>query len=344
MNDAEHMPLYVLFGVIMAAMLAGIFIVQYNRQLEARVDEQAQALVDDLARVAFAAFSSEQPSFPLPQSLGGSVYELSVDDEASTFIVCITAGKQSGMSYYSTVNVSLRVENSDFSPGGQVYFWRSGGLVIVSSSPISISPENILPQATAEPPDFYRFAKEDAKVATAIVASYFHLLELGYSNVDVVGYKYQGGRVQVQIAGKVGGNIFGMSVAGHENDENVGMVDNSWVVDNFTSIENIDDAIACPSVENAYSSGWLYSPSQVLEYLRMRTWRRVSDGSIVVVPENATIRAAAATTNVSTYPTWRVEWRADNYYVLHYRAMPWWAQENMPGFVFQSTPELEGIT
>ena len=137
MDEAEHMPFYILFGVIVAAMLAGIFIVQYNRQLAARVDEQAQALANDLARISFTAFSREQPSFLLPRNLGGSDYELSVDENTSTFIVHIKASRQSGMSYYPTANVSLSIENPNFVSSGSVYFQCRGDNVVVSSSPIA---------------------------------------------------------------------------------------------------------------------------------------------------------------------------------------------------------------
>jgi len=335
-DEAEHMPFYILFGVIVAAMLAGIFIVQYNRQLEARVDEQAQALANDLARISFTAFSREQPSFLLPRNLGGSDYELSVDENSSTFIVHIKAGRQSGMSYYSAANVSLSIENSNFVPSGGVYFQRRGNNVVVSSSPIAAQGENILPPATATPPEFYGFAKENAKAATAITAAYFAFEN--YSQADATGYKIEGDNVLVRIS--FGGENLYFKVGGYENRDKVGNVDNSWIVTSPTP-DNLASVITCTSVENAYASGWLYSPAEALAYLRSRTW--MSGDTPVVVPANALVRAAAATTNVSTYVTWRVEWQADVYYVLHYRAMPWWAQENSPGFVFQSEPELEAI-
>jgi hypothetical protein len=349
-DDAEHMPFYILFGVIVAAMLAGIFIVQYNRQLEARVDEQAQALANDLARISFTAFSREQPSFLLPRNLGGSDYELSVDENSSTFIVHIKAGKQSGMSYYSTANVSLSIENSNFVPSGSVYFQRRSDNVVVSSSPIAAQGGNILPPATATPPDFYfenentfyNFAKENAKAATAITAAYFSALE-NNQQVDVTGYEFDNGNdniIFVQISSG-GENIFGVMVGGYENQDNVGKVDNSWIVTSLTTIGNLTSPIACPSIENADNYGLLYSPAEALAYLRSRTWQ-IGD-NLIVVPANASVHAAAATTNVSTYITWRVEWQADVYYVLHYQAMPWWAQENSPGFVFQSEPELEPV-
>jgi len=363
-DDAEHMPFYVLFGVIVAAMLAGIFIVQYNRQLEARVDEQAQALANDLARISFAAFSREQPSFSLPQNLGGSDYELSLDENSSTFIVHIKAGRQSGMSYYSTANVSLSVENSNFVPGGSVYFRRGIDNVIVSS--LSIKPENLPAPTTATPPEsyfenenaFYNFAKRNAKAATAIAAAYFFALDnLGYPStsdnapLDAVGYsEVLGGpdNILVQLGYNSGDNWenrFGVRVIDNQIDEAAPEweIVSAWVVTDLYPENFIEELTLCPSIENADDYGLLYSPVEALAYLRSRTWQRINDNLIVVVPAEATIRAAAATTNVSTYITWRVEWQADVHYVLHYRAMPWWAQENSPGFVFQSEPELEAV-
>jgi hypothetical protein len=338
------MPFYILFGVIVATMLAGIFIMQYNRQLEARVDEQARALANDLARISFTAFSREQPSFLLPRNLGGSDYELSVDENTSTFIVHIKAGKQSGMSYYSAANVSLSEDNFNPVSGGSVYFQRRGDNVVVSSSPIAAQEENLLPPVTATPPEFYGFAKENAKVATAIAAAYFSTLENTPAKdednnpLDVLGYE-PGENLLVQLGYRGGENLFSVKVSGYENENDIGKVDNSWIVTSLTvDNDNLSSPITCPSVENAYASGWLYSPGEALAYLRSRTW--MSGDNIVVVPADALVQVAAATTKVSTYPTCRV---AFDGYVIYYRAMPWYWADNAPGFVFQSEPELEPV-
>jgi hypothetical protein len=354
------MPFYILFGVIVAAMLAGIFIMQYNRQLEARVDEQAQALANDLARISFTAFSREQPSFLLPRNLGGSDYELNVDENSSTFIVRIKAGKQSGTSYYSTANVSLSEDNFNPVPGGSVYFQRRGDNVVVSSSPITAPPENLLPPVTATPPEFYNLEnnKVYAKVATAIAAAYFSVLENfvrenkpikdeNNNPLDVSGYE-NGEDVLVQIGYRGGENIFGVEVSfeykNYESPENIGKVIDAWIVTGLTILEEnltgtiVNLSVENISVENAYASGWLYSPEEALAYLRSRTW--MSGDNIVVVPADALVQAAAATTKVSTYPTYRV---AFDGYVIYYRAMPWYWNEDQPGFVFQSDPKLEAV-
>ncbi len=342
MDDAEHLPFYVLFGVIVASMLVGVFIVQYSRQLEVRVDEQAQALADDLTRMSFATLSREQPSFALPRTVGGSEYELHVDENSSAFIVRVKAGRRAGMSYYSAVNAKLRVENSRFVPGGDVYFRQSGDVVLVSSSPITAPVENLPQPATATPPEFYHFARENAKAATAITASYLFALQ-NSRQIDIVGYAHEGDNVLVQVS-RGGWNLFGVRVSGHENGVDVGKIDKAWVVTSLAIRENLTGVITSPSVENAATSGWLYPPAQVLMYLRGRTWQ-LADNRVVVIPAGAACNAAAATTNVATYPTWRFEFTyEDQNYVIHYQLMPWWWAENAPGFVFQSTPELTPLT
>jgi hypothetical protein len=325
---------------MLAFLMTFIFISLYNQQLDALVDEQAEALANEIAQTAFASLSGGQAILPLPSDVGGSPYTIEVQ-ENSIFLVRITGGRRAGSEYGASVNATVVVEDGGFSPGGRVYFMRSGDVIIMSASPITALPGDFEQPIASTPPDFYRYFaryKENAKAATAITATYFSALE-NYTNIDVTGYAYDGDDVLVQISYKGGGNLFGIRVSG-ENGGNVGWVDNSWIVNTLTITDNLTSALTSPSVENAASGGWLYSPLQALEQLRERTWRRASDNAIVTVPSTATIRAAAATTNVSTYPTWRVEWQSDNYYVIHIRAMPWWENDEMPGFIFQSTPEL----
>lgn len=330
MSNAHELPFYLLFGVLMAILLAGVFFMQLTKQREFEVGAQAQALADDLAKTCFSALSGQQPTLDLPLQLAGSGYELEIDDNRSTFIVRITGGTGAGESYWTIANVGLQVENTSITPGGRVYFMCSGDVVLVSASPIEALPENILPTPSGEPPEFYYFARENQREATAIVAAYFEVSR----NIDA--YKWENSDSILVHAG-----LIWLRVQGHENWENVGLVDNAWII---SKIENyageFTDAFPCPSAENAYLSGWLYSPAQALGYLRSRTWRRTSDNAVVNIPNNASIRAAAAATNVSTYLTWRIEFES---YILHYQAMLWWCMENTPGFVFQSEPELEAV-
>ncbi len=330
MSDAHELPFYLLFGVLMAILLAGVFFMQLTKQREFEVEAQAQALADDLARTSFSALPGQQPTLDLPSRIAGSSYELEVDENRSTFIIRITGGTGTGESYWGMANVELQVENASFAPGEKIYFMRSGDAVLISASPIEAPPENILPAPSGEPPEFYYFARENQREATAIIAAYFEVSQ------DIDAYEWESGDSILVRAGSIL-----LRVQGYENEENVGLVDNVWVISNIENYAGkLTSATPSPSVENAWKSGWLYSPSQALSYLRSRTWRRTSDNSIVAVPSDALVQAAAATTNVSTYSTWRVEWEN---YVIHYQTGPWWYAENTPGFVFQSEPELEAL-
>lgn len=218
--------------------------------------------------------------------------------------------------------------------------------MVISSSPITVPPWEIGQPVTGEPPAFYSFAKQSPKEAAAIIAGYFHALMI-YPNadnenrlLDVASYSYDSGDVLIQLAYRGGSPIAGLRVSGYENTSAIGKVSRAWIVTSITPIDNLTGT-TCPSIDNAYRSGWAYSPSQVLAHLRSRTWRRVSDNAVVTVPADITIKGSAATTNVATYPTWRVEWQG---YVIHYQAIPWWHAEPTPGFVFQSSPKIEPVT
>ncbi|TKJ26200.1 MAG: hypothetical protein CEE41_02890 [Hadesarchaea archaeon B3_Hades] len=330
MSDAHELPFYLLFGILMAILLAGVLFMQLTKQREFEVGAQAQALADDLARTCSSVLPGQQPTLDLPSRLAGSSYELEIDENRSTFIVWITGGTGEGESYWTVANVGLLVENRGFAPGGRVYFMRLGNVVVVSASPIEAPHENILPTPSGEPSEFYYFARENQREATAVIAAYFDVSQ------DIDAYKWENSDSILVRAGSIL-----LSVQGYENEENVGLVDNAWIISNIENYAGeLAGAIPCPSPENAYLRGWLYSPSQALSYLRSRTWRRTSDNSTVAIPSDALVRAATVTTNVSTYPTWRVEWEN---YVIHYQTGPWWHAENTPGFVFQSKPELEAL-
>ena len=329
-NRGTSFPLVVLFGVILAILTSIVFALFYERQLEARVVGQAQSLADELASTAFSSQGGGQPTLNLPRDIGGSAYQISISNN-NTFIVKIMGGRLKGREYSSIVNATLLLENGNFTPGGKAYFQRAGDVVIVSASPIAAPAKNLEQPATTTPPEFYYFAKESQREAAAIAATYFHALE------DANAYKWQDSNtLLVKLKND---QVF--QVQG-ENLDKVDKVDNAWIVqriDNFAG--GFTGAMPCPSPENAWRSGWLYSPSQALAALRSRSWRRVSDNVAVVVPVDATINVAAATTNVGTFLVYRVEWEN---YTIYYRAIPWWHEENIPGFVFQSKPKLEAIT
>lgn len=338
-KGAETFPLVVLFGVILAGMMAFIFITIYTQQQDLRVDEQAKAIADDLAQTAFAALSGGQPMFDLPRDAGGSPYKIDLQ-ENSVFVVEITGGRRSGKTYSSVVNAVVAVENQDFSPGGLVYFMRSGDTIIMSAEPIVAPIENIAPIPTGEPPEFYYFAKNNPREATAIGAAYFDAIERYSGEVDVSSYRWERADSLLAQVTSGGAPLNVLRVTGAENGTDVGQVNTAWVVGQVENAEDIGSATACSSPDNAYHSGWLYSPQDALDHLRSRTWRVAGDGAVVVVPADASIQAASATTNLSVYPTWRVAFES---YVIFYRMVPWWELENTAGFVFQSDPELEPV-
>jgi hypothetical protein len=330
--------LIVLFGVLMAFMMTFVFISVHDQQLNARVDEEANSLVERLAQTAFQSISgAELVTVALPSNVGGSSYTLQVLDN-STFVIEITAGRRVGNIFTSVVNADINVENSNFSPGGSVYFLQVGGEIVVSSSEIQASGENVLATPTTEPPEFYYFAKENAREATGIAAVYF---DYGTASLDadVTAYEWDGDDLLVQVS-ENDTPAAAFRVTLDENLAEVGYVQSALVVSQIENIENLSTGTSTPSVENAYSGGWLYSSDAVLNHLRSRTWRRTADDLVISVPADANISAAAATTNVTTYPTWRITFENQ---AMFYRAMPWWENENTAGFIFQSDPELQPL-
>ena len=336
-SGSHNFPLIVIFGVFMAFMVTFVFISIYNQQANARVDEAARSLSEDLAMTAFLSISSGQLTpYDLPESLAGSSYTVEVLDN-SAFRVNVTAGRMAGSSYSSVVNATITVDG-DLLPGNRIYFIWIGERVIVSDEPVEIAAENVVTTPSATPPPFYDFSKEKPTEAAGIMASYFYLLGSENGDWDITAYRWEGADLVTQATAT--GKSTTLLASGNENDTPVGKIENFWIVMGVENWENSGTFTSCDSVENAYASGWLYSPEMVLEHLRSRSWRRVQDNVIVSIQSDVDINAAAVTTNVSTYPAWRVTFDDQ---VIFYRAMPWWELEDTPGFLFQSSPELYPI-
>ena len=340
-RGAHNLPLIILFGVILAMLFAILFISVYDQQLSTRVDELAESLADELARAAFDSLLGGQPSVELPQDLGGSTYAITIQDN-SVFVVRILAGRRSGASYSAVVNAVVTVENENFLPGGRAYFMRGGDVIIVSAAPIEAKVEKVAQTPLAEPPPFYYFSKQSPREAAAIAAAYFNAKERHPGeNVDVLSYAWESNNSLLARI-KLGSGEITMRVTGIENGIKVGVIKTAWVVELLEGAGEITNPISCPSLDNAYLTGWLHSPQTVLKHLRSRTWsENENNEKIVTVPAEATIQASAVTTNVSTYPAWRIQFGG---YVIFYQMLPWWEKENTPGFVFQSSPELRPIT
>ncbi|MDI6820460.1 MAG: DNRLRE domain-containing protein [Candidatus Hodarchaeaceae archaeon] len=118
----------------------------------------------------------------------------------------------------------------------------------------------------------------------------------------------------------------------------------SWDITRFIRSELAGDGVAGVGLTHSGGSIWLYSKDSYRDGPYLELAYLVPSG-IVVVPFDAACHAAAAMTNVATYPTWRFEFEHEGRpIVLHYAMMPWHYGENEPGFVFQSEPKLEPLT
>jgi hypothetical protein len=327
-------PVAVLLGALLAVATAAILYTYHERVLDARVVAEAQGLADELARTAFSALEGGQPMTKLPETVGRSEYLIRIR-ENDTFDVVITSGRLTGKIFSSSVNLVLRIEDIP-SAGGIVYFQRAGDVIVVSTSPIPVAGEEARVPAAPEPPQFYHFAKENAKEAAAIVSAYFHVKNVGYENIDIEGFWPENGNVLVQVT-RFENDLFGVLVRGYENLENVGLVDRAWIVDELTIRENLTESLQCPSVAEAYFTGWVYSPNEAIVTLRSRSWL-TEENEVVEIVKYPTIRASVAAVDAREYVVWRLEW---NDYVLYYRAMAWWTVENVPGFVYESDPGLK---
>lgn len=179
-----------------------------------------------------------------------------------------------------------------------------------------------------------------------MTAAYFHAVKLfPGGEVDITEYEWKDPNTlsaQVTLGGMASGLV---RITGHNESQDVGHIKDAWIIDSRENYSGTIKGTDCPSIENAVSSGWVYSPNQMLRLLKERTWRRTADNQIIAIPENVEPTPSAATTNVSTYPTYRFEFTSGTTnYKLHFGLMPWKANENQPGFAFESEPEVEAFT
>jgi hypothetical protein len=353
--DAEDLPFYILASVILAVLLAGVLALHFRAQGEARVDEQAQALADDISNACFSALARTQPTYSLPGDVGGSEYELMIEN--NTIMVKVIEGARSGRIYYSSVNAELVVQDNGFRPGGTVHAQRLGDQVIISASPITLPPWEIAQPATPNPPQLYTWANENVEnrqgVAVATVAAYFfsladHPATRDNRVLDVLAYTRDRDEVDVNIGYRGADNtefLQSVRTVGRRDASSVGEVTGAWEVENVENVsEDITGAMGCPSVESAVASGWLYSPSQVLDHLRGRTWK-LEDNTILVVPEDAGWMTAAADVGGRTFCTYRFSFTYKNIpVVIFFRMLATAPEEPLPGFTFTSEPLLEPIT
>lgn len=342
MNEKGSIVWRILFGVVMAGLLIGILLAYTSTQKEYATGKEAQNLADSLSKTAFSAIQNKQQTFQLYKAVGDSNYELNVKN--NTFIIKISGTGPVGRQYRSTVGADLEVSGNLPEPGETLYLRGDGEKVIVSSEPIDNESEDFDNYGGMKnSPDFYEFAKNNPKTATGLIAAYFHARENYGGDIDVGNYEWDSSNnLRVKI---VSGNrhLTTFKVRGEENNDNVGLIDNVWTVENISQTnENIENPKSPDSIKEAYSRNWLYTPNQVKETVKGRIWRDNDDDTIEISQEIQG-KASAATTNVSTYPTWRFEIEKGKTYIFHLAAIPWKYDEKTPGFAFESEPELVAI-
>ncbi len=326
----------------MAIMLLGVFLVFLSTQSKFATGERAQALANDLSYICFSAFTQQQPIYRLPSTVGGANYELEVEN--NMFVVRITSGPLRGNEYRSIVGGSLEVHSLPL-PGETLYAQGRFDNVIIAAEPIGPLSREFGSSVAPNPPNFYFFAKENQREGAAVAASYFYAREQypDEENIDILGYRWVGENLLVQ-ASSGDEPLTALLVLPYENGENVGLIDNSWVVKKIADLnENVSEVVLCPSIKDATFCGWVYSPDAVIRHLRSRTWQ-MRDNTVVVFPENISWHASVVTTNVSGYPTWQFKFQlSGSQFVVYFAMLPWAPSENQPGFIFQSKPELEAL-
>lgn len=322
-----------LFSVAMAVLLAASFYAFYASQERYGIGSQAQSLADDISQTCFLAFTRQGPTYNLPSNVGGTSYEFRVNTQTDTIVV-----ETNGSLYRSSVGANLENVGPLPSPGETLYTQGLVDKVLISKNVIQPSVGDFDQENASSEPNFYSFAKENPRAATALMAAYFHMMESSSTdNLDIKEYEQRGSDTFLARATSDDGDLI-VRIIGYENSQDVAHVKEVWIVGSVENYSDSFDGTDPPSVKNAVSSGWFYTPSQIVAHLRGRTWHD-ENGEVVSIPSAVEPLFATATTRVRTYPTYRFEFKG---YLLHFGSMMWKWNENQPGFRFQSDPKLEG--
>ena len=321
------LPFYFLFGALTALLLASAFLLQLTSQAREAVDEQAEGLLEAVARAAFSLLPGEETRVDLPPSVGGCGYEFWADENGLHLLVL--DGVRRGRLYSLSLLERVEVENSSFREA--VYLRRAEESLILSSSPLP--PPSFPSPSVGEahlPPPFYSFAKDHPVPAAALLEAYSR------TGREPAGYVREEGGVLVFLGEKW------LEVRGKESGERVGKVEGAWVVEEVGEVEGRAGWEACPGVVEAVEGGWALSSSQALSEFLGRAWE---SGGERVRPENLRIRASAVWTEVGSFPCWRLDFRSgDRAFVVYWRMLRWWYAENSPGFLMQSEPPLQPLS
>ena len=320
------LPLYLLFGALTALLLASAFLLQLTSQAREAVDEQAEGLLEAVARAAFSLLPGEETRVDLPPSVGGCGYEFWAGENG--LHLRVLDGVRRGKLYSLTLLERVEVENSSFREA--VYLRRAEDSLVLSSSPFATPSSPSFPSGgeVPLPPPFYSFAKEHPIQAAALVEAYSR------TGREPLGYVSEDGRVLVFL----GENLW-LEVRGEESGERVGEVERAWVVEEVGEVEGRAGWENCPGVAEAAEGGWVLPSSRALSEFLGRAWK---SGGERVRPENLRIRAAAVRTGVGSFPCWRLDFLSGGReFVVYWRMLRWWYAENSPGFLMQGEPALE---
>ncbi len=343
LDESGSLVWRILFGVVMAALLIGIFLAYSTTQKQYRVGEEAQTLANSLSKTAFSTLPKKSQTFNLYKSVGGANYELKIENQ--NFVVKIIGGRK-GAEYKSGIGAKLEKRGTLPDPGGKLYLRGQINRVIVSSSPIEVG---VLPEPgpteTYQDNFYENLAKENPRTASGIIASYYYARN-NYpdeENLDVEGYFWKS---KNELATLVSSdeNFSVPIVLRGVRYENTGKIDNSWAVENHI-IGNAggNNFVSCPSIANAHRTGWVYSPERVINLIQSRNWVD-SENNNLGIPNELDPKASAVTTDVSTYPTWRFKFESGgDRYTFYFSAIPWKYSENTAGFVYESVPELRVV-
>lgn len=330
----------ILFGVLIASLVLGIFLTYTQKQKEYSTGKKAEQLADKIARIAFSSDSGSSSIVKLPKTIGNSKYEFDVEN--NKFIIKITTGGQKGEIYESFVGTNVK-EIEKPKPGEKIYTAWKNNEILVSSRPIREA-EIIEPKNKNKPPEFYKFAKNNPLESSALISSYQYLKKIypNKENIEIRKYEWVSKNIIKARATNNGKFLTAIKTSGKENNENIGHIYKSWVVKTHENTKKeLQSSKRCPSVKKAYFSKWFIVPKEAKSNFKERTWTEKEENQPLKI-ENVSLRASTVYTKVSSYPTWGIKFESKNSsFTVHLSMVFWKADENEPCFVFESETKLE---
>lgn len=342
MNKKGRIIWRIVLGVLIAALLFGISITYLQKQREYSKKREAQMIADGISKAVFSALPQERTEYDLPKKIGGSPYELQIEED--TIQIRFTGGNLEGQKFSSTVGVDLSTAENDAlpEPGNILNAIGNQGNVIISTGNIAPSKTTKAGTENLKTPAFYHFAKENTKIATGIMAAYFRKEnKMGENETpDVKSYSWNQEGLEVNFNGE--NHAIKITGQGKETEGNT--IEKTWFPNEFKKISRPSTHQISPSIKEALKSGWIYSPDQAVSLLRERGFRSEKTGKSVSITENPEIEIICVKTNVSTYPAWKISFESKGENIkIYLGALTWRYNENKPGFTFYSNPPLEVV-